>query len=629
MEFLIFAFGIIVYIIIILNLVSKEDVNSMKVISDDEKEENVDKKVLQKEQGIPVENSDNFHTNHVQLRSLFLCNNVEEVKKLINLGADVNEIDEDGNTPLHLCNDIEIGKALIQAGANIYSKNKKGFTVKMMCKNKELYNYIVNVINIRNNAFQELEKISLEEELQITSEDIKNLINEARGHEKFDTLLFKIDSAKIAQKLIEAGIDVNKDYMPLHLYKSDEVVKALLEAGVNINGKDQNGNTSLHLCYNQNIAKMLIEAGANVNIKNDEGDTPLHLCENENVVKMLIEAGANVNIKNNEGNTPLFTWCIGHLSEFSILPNFNKEYFVNRDIAKMLIEAGTNLEEKNNNGMTLLDVCNDYYVLMFIYDRLDKVKLGFEKHFKVFKKIIEDAEEKDFAFFEKIVGKVEDDILIDVFFRCLINCKFNEYKKMEIILNNINNISKVDEQCRKQGILFEANNDFFWIKKLKDKGVKLDISNSDGENLLHKCTNYNVANLLINSGVNVNQKDKFGKSPLFYCKNKKIIELLINFGADVNLQDNNGMTVLHLCNSNDEMAEILLTNNANPNIKDIKGNTPLHYCKSRHVWNMLINAGAIENIKNEAGELPKCNEVNAGIGGWDGSDWYDDRDNWE
>jgi len=52
----------------------------------------------------------------------------------------------------------------------------------------------------------------------------------------------------------------------------------------------------------------LIEAGADVNYKNNEGSTPLHtaafFCHTE-VVKALLEKGADKNIRNNAGSTAL------------------------------------------------------------------------------------------------------------------------------------------------------------------------------------------------------------------------------------------------------------------------------------------------------------------------------------
>lgn len=64
--------------------------------------------------------------------------------------------------------------------------------------------------------------------------------------------------------------------------------------------------------YTLNDVKELLEAGADVNAKNNDGNTALILAARNtdinnsfNAVKTLLEAGANVNIANNEGKTAL------------------------------------------------------------------------------------------------------------------------------------------------------------------------------------------------------------------------------------------------------------------------------------------------------------------------------------
>ena len=59
------------------------------------------------------------------------------------------------------------------------------------------------------------------------------------------------------------------------------------------------------------MVKALIEAGADVNKAADDGETPLYTAASnghEAVVTALIEAGADVNKADNGGKTP----CTGH-----------------------------------------------------------------------------------------------------------------------------------------------------------------------------------------------------------------------------------------------------------------------------------------------------------------------------
>ena len=57
------------------------------------------------------------------------------------------------------------------------------------------------------------------------------------------------------------------------------------------------------------MIRALVDAGADVDAKNDYGDTPLHLAasgnENLAMIQALVDAGADVHAKNNHGSTPL------------------------------------------------------------------------------------------------------------------------------------------------------------------------------------------------------------------------------------------------------------------------------------------------------------------------------------
>ncbi|MBS1259437.1 MAG: hypothetical protein MAG551_02507 [Candidatus Scalindua arabica] len=113
---------------------------------------------------------------------------------------------------------------------------------------------------------------------------------------------------------------------------TDTVKSVLAEGGdVNINIKDENGNTALmHAAAGSkvDIAKILIDAGANVNAKNRKRDTALIIAAwhgQVNMVEALINAGADVSVKNKDGNTAL-----------KIAAEINDQ----KKITSLLVEAG-------------------------------------------------------------------------------------------------------------------------------------------------------------------------------------------------------------------------------------------------------------------------------------------------
>lgn len=119
---------------------------------------------------------------------------------------------------------------------------------------------------------------------------------------------------KKTEKTAKVGVKAEKpkiDIQTAIITDNVEIVRQHIEAGTNINVKDQlSGSTPLITAATfgkKEIAKLLIDANAALDIKNNEGSTALHsaafFCHIE-IVQMLMDAGADKTIKNNHGATP-------------------------------------------------------------------------------------------------------------------------------------------------------------------------------------------------------------------------------------------------------------------------------------------------------------------------------------
>ena len=128
------------------------------------------------------------------------------------------------------------------------------------------------------------------------------------------------DTARMAI-LLEAGADVDaRDELgnaPLHLAsvrggKSSGATRLLLDAGADPNAGDSAGHTALHyaaLRYeNRKNINALLAGGADANTRARNGNTPLHYAAaygRDLAISFLLENGADPNVHNRANETPL------------------------------------------------------------------------------------------------------------------------------------------------------------------------------------------------------------------------------------------------------------------------------------------------------------------------------------
>lgn len=93
--------------------------------------------------------------------------------------------------------------------------------------------------------------------------------------------------------------------------KTNEIMKLLIDAGVDLECRDSMGNTAIHLACASGLTdkvKLLIDEGADLDFPNGQGMRAIHLaCENNfgKLVRMLIDAGADLNCKDFSGKRPI------------------------------------------------------------------------------------------------------------------------------------------------------------------------------------------------------------------------------------------------------------------------------------------------------------------------------------
>ena len=229
------------------------------------------------------------------------------VKRLIAAGADVNAVTRMGKTPLMLAAGnlhLQVADALLKAGADINAKDL-GKTTPLLHAAKSGKPGFEKMIELLVFAGA---KRAIENDLGLTPL-IASLSNIAPG----------LDPSEAVELLLSVGSDPN--YTPLAHGTTPlmqaagtgylKSVKALLDVGASARALTANRETALHFLAASRrnaesvpIAKLLIDAGVDVNAQDADGDSALLLAamfRKKDLVDYLITAGADPKLKNRSG----------------------------------------------------------------------------------------------------------------------------------------------------------------------------------------------------------------------------------------------------------------------------------------------------------------------------------------
>ena len=199
-------------------------------------------------------------------------------------------------------NSLAVAKLLIEMGAQVNNTNNDGRTALILGGR-----HIETVKLLLQNGAQINKKCNL-------------------GRHVLFTTFTDYKTPELANLLISSGAEVDvidvRGETVLHLaaYANNlELVKLFIEKGANVNYQNKStGQTALLLVMDTNsveVAKLLIESGAQVDIKDDEGQTALLLMANlagnnvhadyHEMIKLLIKSGAQTQMTNGYGQTAM------------------------------------------------------------------------------------------------------------------------------------------------------------------------------------------------------------------------------------------------------------------------------------------------------------------------------------
>ena len=320
-------------------------------------------------------------------------------------------------------------------------------------------------------------------------------------------------------------------------------VQAELDKGVDVNTKNNNGETSFYLAAAQGhkeIAQLLIDHGANINDKNGFGWTPSFVAVlngHEEIVQLLISF--NLDVNEPPGDSGDSEWTLLHYAAQS----------GHKKIIELLIDAGADVNAKEKHGNTPLDFAKSETVnLLRNYGGKHGTIYGASR-----------------------AGNTE---------------VVKEFLALGAKVNATDQLGKSALHFAVQAGQKETT------KLLIAKGADVNLHGQGGYTPLHIAANYGymgIAALLIQNGADVNASEPLGKTALYFAAQagqREIVKLLIAKDADVNVKEvPYNYTPVHRAalSGYKQIAEVLIANGADVNAKcdpwygTAKEVTPLHW----------------------------------------------------
>ena len=519
------------------------------------------------------------------------CAHSLEMVECVIRDTEVNVADCDGNTPLHIA-----------------CSNGKSSIVELLVKK---FNCDQSVLNTEKEYALHLScKCSLEtvKLLTITAEHLLQIsfsgltpLHIACEYMKFDIVQYMLEVMEKFEVDVNSVVDCGTVH-PLKLAcetGSVEMVKCLIQNGINMHDKLPDGNTILHIACSVGsleMVKYLISRDYDTLITNSSNEYPLHIACTKSLELVKItssECGAaELEAKTVDDLTPL------HLAASSGL----------LDVIRYLVESlHCNLLTTGRYGKNALAYACDFASRLREPTAFLNVKY-FVNHMEqvLLKGTLYSYEEHSKSLVQTVINQHNFD-LFKAFFcsEMFINCQDEDANTPLILL------------CKKARNFRKQKNTRDLIKLLsrevkyliKGRNCDQHIQNSNQELALHLACESGHFEIVKRLESNCDIKNRDGDTALHIVCRRNSLQILKSFvdksndedGCDsqaFNILNNKSQSPLHLAviTDSEEMVKLLLSEVKNISClyKDSKGLAPVHYASSVSVLKVLTD----HNIEN-------------------------------
>jgi len=422
-----------------------------------------------------------------------------------------------------------------------------------------------------------------------------------------------------------------------------ETVKALLEAGADVDATNTFQNTPLHYAAwsgDKETFIILAKSGADLDAENSRESTIMqYACMGGNIdiVKILEKKGVDI-MKLGDKDENLLFWAAhgGDMEVFRYLLDKGLDINVKDDEGSSVLQwaaAGNNTEMlemlTKKHGMDVNEGDNIDAKPMSAalnWGRLESAQFFIENGVDVNEKFDENmtwihqvSHSRSPEILELFIKNGADVNAVTDFGGRPLNWAAGS-GNLESVKLLIKAGAKINPGiCKRKGCDDDGSTPLHnaaWrspeiIAYLIEKGAYVNAENEDGNTALHSAARGDSSEsvvILCKSGAKLNVKNKNGQTPLHFATQKgnpEMVKTLLSFGADASQQDEKGYTPLHYAaiSGYSDIAAALVKNSASVNAMDGDGHSPLYYASyygNKKVAGLLHKNGAEkQGIKKE------------------------------
>ncbi|KAK3579219.1 hypothetical protein CHS0354_022764 [Potamilus streckersoni] len=263
------------------------------------------------------------------LHQACIDDNLDMVEFLVDNGADVNACDNEGWTALHAtasCGFTEIARYLLEMGASVSAVNNDGDLPMDICEDDEMEKLLQDEMDRQGVDADAARREEEEQMLRDANQWLNSKVIHEKQHPKTGASALHVAAAKgyikVINILLQAGVDVNaKDYddwTPLHAaahWGQEEVCKLLAEHMCDFDTKNKAGQTAFDVA-DTDMIKLLEELKLKqASLKDQQKDMQKEIIQirgpssrrrlssgnqKSSVTRMSVEQKQNVILKTNE-----------------------------------------------------------------------------------------------------------------------------------------------------------------------------------------------------------------------------------------------------------------------------------------------------------------------------------------